>query len=52
MIKAISCAALSVALEQLKKITSENEAAGLPTVVFCEDRLSLAAERTVCAAVC
>ena len=51
MIKAISCAALSVALEQLKKITSENEAAGLPTVVFCEDRLSLAAERTVCAAV-
>lgn len=51
MIKAISCAALSVALEQLKKIVQTNEAAGLPTVVFCEDRLSLAAERTVCSAV-
>lgn len=51
MIKAISCSALSVALEQLKKIVIENEAAELHTVVFCEDRLSLAAERTVCSAV-
>ena len=51
MIKAISCAALSVALEQLKKIVTENEVAGRPTVIFCEDRLSLAAERTVCSAV-
>lgn len=46
-----NCAALSVALEQLKKAVKENEDAGLKTVVFCEDRLSLAAERTVCAAV-
>lgn len=51
MIKCISCAALSVALEQLKIIVKNNEEKGLRTVVFCEDRLSLAAERTVCAAV-
>lgn len=51
MIKSISCAALSVALEQLKTIVKNNEDAGRRTVVFCEDRLSLAAERTVCAAV-
>ena len=51
MIQAVSCAALSVALEQLKKTVIKNEAEGLPTVIFCEDRLSLAAERTVCSAV-
>lgn len=51
MIKCISCAALSVALEQLKIIVKQNEDRGRRTVVFCEDRLSLAAERTVCAAV-
>ena len=51
MIKSVSCAALSVALEQLKIIVKKNEDKGLRTVVFCEDRLSLAAERTVCAAV-
>lgn len=51
MIYAVNCAALSVALEQLKKIVKENEDRGLKTVIFCEDRLSLAAERTVCAAV-
>lgn len=51
MIKSISCAALSVALEQLKIIVKHNEEQGRRTVVFCEDRLSLAAERTVCAAV-
>lgn len=51
MIKSISCAALSVALDQLKTIVRENEDRGIRTVIFCEDRLSLAAERTVCAAV-
>lgn len=51
MIRSISCTALSVALEQLKKIVAKNEAEGKRTVVFCEDRLSLAAERTVCSAV-
>lgn len=51
MIHAVNCTALSVALEQLKKIVKANEERGLSTVVFCEDRLSLAAERTVCAAV-
>ncbi len=51
MIYAVNCAALSVALEQLKKIVAQNEEKGQKTVVFCEDRLSLAAERTVCAAV-
>ena len=51
MIYAVNCAALSVALEQLKNIVKENEGKGVKTVIFCEDRLSLAAERTVCAAV-
>lgn len=51
MICAVNCAALSVALERLKKIVSSNEKNNLRTVIFCEDRLTLAAERTVCAAV-
>ncbi|MDE6667521.1 MAG: PD-(D/E)XK nuclease family protein [Clostridia bacterium] len=51
MLHAINCAALSVALEQLKDIVKKNEENGQKTVIFCEDRLSLAAERTVCAAV-
>lgn len=51
MIKTYRCAALSSALEKLKTIIKEGEALGKKTVVFCEDRLSLAAERTVCAAV-
>lgn len=51
MIYSVNCTALSVALEQLKKIIAVNEGAGRRTVIFCEDRLSLAAERTVCAAV-
>lgn len=51
MLHAINCAALSVALEQLKNIVIKNEEKGQKTVIFCEDRLSLAAERTVCAAV-
>lgn len=51
MVKSIIVPALSVALEKLKEIISSNEAGGKNTVVFCEDRLTLAAERTVCAAV-
>ncbi|MDE7182017.1 MAG: PD-(D/E)XK nuclease family protein [Clostridia bacterium] len=51
MIKAICCPAVSSALEGLKKIISSNREKGKRTVIFCEDRLTLAAERTVCAAV-
>ena len=51
MIKAYSCVALWAALDKLKDIISYNEQKGQKTVIFCEDRLSLAAERTVCAAV-
>lgn len=51
MIKAYSCVALFAALEKLKEIVARNEERGQKTVIFCEDRLSLAAERTVCAAV-
>ena len=51
MVKSIIVPALSVALEKLKEIISSNEAGGKNTVVFCEDRLTLAAERTVCSAV-
>ena len=51
MIKAINCPALSSALEKLKEIIALNENCGKNTVIFCEDRLTLAAERTVCAAV-
>lgn len=51
MIQAITCTALSVALEKLRQIVAFNEEKGINTIIFCEDRLSLAAERTVCAAV-
>lgn len=51
MIKAVECAALSVALEKLKEIIAKREKSGKKSVIFCEDRLTLAAERTVCAAV-
>ena len=43
--------ALGEALEELKKYVARNEEAGRRTVVFCEDRLTLVAERAVCAAV-
>lgn len=49
MIKAFNCAVLATALEKLKTIVKQNEDKGQRTVIFCEDRLSLAAERTVCA---
>ena len=51
MIKSFNCAQLSVALEKLKEIVKKREEKGKRTVIFCEDRLSLAAERAVCAAV-
>ena len=51
MIKAFNCVALWAALDKLKEIVAKNEKKGKKTVIFCEDRLSLAAERTVCAAV-
>ena len=51
MIYAFNCAALSAALQKLQNIVRDNEERGLKTIIFCEDRLSLAAERTVCAAV-
>ncbi len=51
MICAICCPALSSALKRLKKIVAENERTGKTTLIFCEDRLTLAAERTVCSAV-
>ena len=51
MIKAFNCVALWAALDKLKEIVYKNEKNGQKTVIFCEDRLSLAAERTVCAAV-
>ena len=50
-IYSFTCTALSSALEKLKEIIAKNEADGKYTVVFCEDRLTLAAERTICAAV-
>ena len=51
MIKSIIVPALPTALEKLKEIVAFNEKRGKNTVIFCEDRLTLAAERTVCAAV-
>lgn len=51
MITAYSCVALWAALDKLKEIVAKNEKSGQKTVIFCEDRLSLAAERTVCAVV-
>ncbi len=51
MIKLYCVPALSSALEQLKKLIKDNRGSGRRTVIFCEDRLTLAAERAVCAAV-
>ena len=51
MIKSIIVPALSTALEKLKQIIAENETSGKNTVIFCEDRLTLATERAVCDAV-
>lgn len=51
MIQAINCTALSVALEKLRQIVARNREENQKIIIFCEDRLSLAAERTVCSAV-
>ena len=51
MIKSIIVPALPTALEKLQDIISENKVLGKKTVIFCEDRLTLATERAVCAAV-
>lgn len=51
MITSYTAPALGGALAKLKEIISSNEEKGVRTVIFCEDRLTLAAERTVCAAV-
>lgn len=51
MITAFIAPALSVALGKLKNLIAENEQSGKRTVIFCEDRLTLVAERMVCAAV-
>ena len=51
MIKSIIVPALTFALERLKEIVSLNEANDKKTIIFCEDRLTLAAERAVCEAV-
>ena len=42
---------LNMALGELGKYVKNNEALGRRTVIFCEDRLTLVAERAVCAAV-
>ena len=42
---------LGEALEELKKYVAANEKRGARTVIFCEDRLTLVAERAVCSAV-
>lgn len=51
MIKAICAPNLSSALDALKKIIIKNETDKKHTVIFCEDRLTLAAERIICSAV-
>jgi ATP-dependent helicase/nuclease subunit B len=51
MIYAYTAPTLSMALKELKNLIAQNEEKGKRTVVFCEDRLTLAAERTVCQAV-
>ena len=43
--------ALGEALDELKKYVARNQELGRRTVIFCEDRLTLVAERAVCAAV-
>lgn len=43
--------ALGEALDELKKYVAANEKRGARTVIFCEDRLTLVAERAVCSAV-
>lgn len=51
MITSCTAPTLGAALKKLQELVAENEARGARTVIFCEDRLTLAAERTVCSAV-
>lgn len=51
MIKAIICPTLSAVLKQLRDRVKKNEQLERPTVIFCEDRLTLAAERIICSEV-
>ncbi len=51
MITSYTAPTLGAALKQLKTLVAANEERGARTVIFCEDRLTLAAERTVCSAV-
>ena len=51
MITSYTAPVLGAALKKLKELVAANEERGARTVIFCEDRLTLAAERTVCAAV-
>ncbi len=51
MITCITAPTLSAALKKLGSVVKDNEGRGARTVIFCEDRLTLAAERAVCAAV-
>ena len=51
MINSYTAPTLGAALEKLRQTVSANEERGARTVIFCEDRLTLAAERTACAAV-
>ncbi len=51
MITSYTAPALGAALKKLRELVRANEERGARTVIFCEDRLTLAAERAVCAAV-
>lgn len=50
MIQITGYPALNAGLEYLKKYVAAAESQGVRTVIFCEDRLTLLAEQTVCAA--
>lgn len=51
MITSYTAPTLGAALKKLEELVAANEERGARTVIFCEDRLTLAAERTVCSAV-
>ena len=51
MITSFTAPTTGAAMHKLKELVSANEARGARTVIFCEDRLTLAAERMVCEAV-
>ena len=51
MINSFIAPVLNTALKKLSELVKANCERGARTLIFCEDRLTLAAERTVCAAV-